>query len=255
MKKLSYLLRKLKGLGVVGIKQSLEDEGAGFDDVTYMRKITKKNKLKLNVKIGGCEAKNDIFFCHTLNVDGIVAPMVESDYALKKFVQTVPKSFKGNLFINLESKNAFLNLNKIINSNEFRKLKGVVIGRSDLAGSYNLSKLKVNSNKIYEILCSNLKKIKKKNKLIKMGGSITIKSKKFISKLMNKNLIDRIETRNIELNLNNKVVNNLDIIIPIIFTFEMEWLRYKNKNFKLNKITKEDNNKRIFEINNRLNIN
>ena len=88
-----------------------------------------------------------------------------------------------------------------------------------------------------------------------MGGSITIKSKKFISKLMNKNLIDRIETRNIELNLNNKVVNNLDIIIPIIFTFEMEWLRYKNKNFKLNKITKEDNNKRIFEINNRLNIN
>ena len=88
-----------------------------------------------------------------------------------------------------------------------------------------------------------------------MGGSITIKSKKFISKLMNKNLIDRIETRNIELNLNNKVVNNLDFIIPIIFTFEMEWLRYKNKNFKLNKITKEDNNKRIFEINNRLNIN
>ena len=104
------------------------------------------------------------FFCNSIKVDGIVAPMVESEYALKKFVQTIPKSFNGNLFINLESKNAFINLKKILSSNEFNKLKGVVIGRSDLAGSYNLSKSMVNSKKIYNVLNANLKKIKlKKN--------------------------------------------------------------------------------------------
>ena len=63
MEKLTQLLKNLKSLGAVAVKQSLEDEGASFEDIKKMRKITKKAKLALNVKIGGCEAKNDIFFC------------------------------------------------------------------------------------------------------------------------------------------------------------------------------------------------
>lgn len=55
-------LNYLKKFGLVAIKQSLEDEGAGFEDIIIMRKLTKEINLKLNVKIGGCEAKNDIFF-------------------------------------------------------------------------------------------------------------------------------------------------------------------------------------------------
>ena len=57
MEKLIKKLRKLKKYNVVGIKQSLEDEGATFEDLIIMRKVTKKTKIKLNVKIGGCEAK------------------------------------------------------------------------------------------------------------------------------------------------------------------------------------------------------
>jgi hypothetical protein len=207
--------------------------------------------LKLNIKIGGCEAKNDIFFCNSIKVDGIVAPMVESEYALKKFVQTIPKSFNGNLFINLESKNAFINLKKILSSNEFNKLKGVVIGRSDLAGSYNLSKSMVNSKKIYNVLNANLKKIKLKKKLVKMGGSITKDSSIFIRNLFKKKLIDRIETRNIEVKLNNKVINNLEYIISLIFKFEVYWLKFKNLNFKLDKIIQKSNLKRVKEIESR----
>ena len=48
---------------MTGIKQSLEDEGASFNDIKIMKKITSAAKVDLNVKIGGCEAKNDIFFC------------------------------------------------------------------------------------------------------------------------------------------------------------------------------------------------
>ena len=43
----------------------------------------------LNIKIGGCEAINDIIFCKSLRPKSIVAPMVESQYALRKFVETV----------------------------------------------------------------------------------------------------------------------------------------------------------------------
>jgi 4-hydroxy-2-oxoheptanedioate aldolase len=162
-------LKILKKLGAVAIKQSLEDEGANFEEIRFLRKITKKLDLKLNVKIGGCEAKNDIFFCHSIFVNGIVAPMVESEYALKKFIQTVPSSFKGDLYVNLESKNAISNLNKILNTNEFKKLKGVVVGRSDLVGSLDLAKKEVDSRKILNLMEYSLKKIKKSKKLVKMG--------------------------------------------------------------------------------------
>ena len=62
----------------------------------------------------------------------------------------MPKYFNGS-FLLILSKNGFSNLKKIIKTKEFKKLNGVVIGRSDLAGSFNLSKSIVNSNKIYNV--------------------------------------------------------------------------------------------------------
>jgi len=252
MKNLIKLLKELKSIGITAVKQSLEDEGAGFEDIMHMRKITKKSKLKLNVKIGGCEAKNDIFFCQSIGVDGIVAPMVESSYALKKFIQTVSNNYKSDLYINLESKKSFNNLNEIIQTKQFKKLKGVVVGRSDLAGSLGLSKSEVNSKKIYNIVNKSLKKIKKYKKLVKMGGSVTHKSRDFIYKLFTNKLIHRVETRNLEINLNIKNIDNLENLIKKIFLFEMNWLKYKNSNFKKNKFLKQDNIRRIKELKKRL---
>ena len=62
MKNLKKILRDLKNLGAVAIKQSLEDEGASFQEVSFSKKISKSIGLKLNVKVGGCEAKNDVHF-------------------------------------------------------------------------------------------------------------------------------------------------------------------------------------------------
>ena len=94
MKKLIKKLRILKRYNVVGVKQSLEDEGATFEDLKLMRMITNKAKLNLNVKIGGCEAKNDIFYCKKIKTNSMVAPMIESEYALKKFIQCAGKKQK-----------------------------------------------------------------------------------------------------------------------------------------------------------------
>ena len=87
-------IKKLKNLGLSGVKLSLEDEGSTFEDLRIMSKITKSLNINLNIKIGGCEAKNDINFCKSLNPNSIVAPMVESEYALKKFIQSVGKKKK-----------------------------------------------------------------------------------------------------------------------------------------------------------------
>jgi len=164
MKSLIRNLKYLKSIGVIGVKQSLEDEGASFKDIEMMRKITIAAKIDLNVKIGGCEAKNDIFFCKNINTNSIVAPMIESKYALKKFIQSVEKKNKILILINLETDLALKNLNSIIKSKYFQFLDGIVIGRSDIAGSMNLEKKDVNSKKIFNKVHYVFKKIKKYQK-------------------------------------------------------------------------------------------
>ena len=52
MTQLHKILKELKLLGVSGVKQSTEDEGSSFEDIKFMRKITKEVGIKLNVKIG-----------------------------------------------------------------------------------------------------------------------------------------------------------------------------------------------------------
>ena len=255
MKKINKILNQLKLMGVSAVKQSTEDEGSSFNDILLMRKITKKNKIKLNIKIGGCEAKNDIFFCKRAKVDSIVAPMVETEYALRKFIDSASEQKSSLLFFNIETISAVKNLSKILKSKSFKFLDGVVLGRSDLTGSLNKSKQHVNSKEIFKIVESSFKLIKKKKKklIVKMGGSITPKSEKFIKSLYKKKLLDFIETRNIEIKLSKKNVINLKKIIPVAFEFEMEWLRIRMKNIKnIDRYLYNDYKKRLLEINKRI---
>ena len=90
--------------------------------------------------------------------------------------------------------------------------------------------------------------------IFKMGGSITPLSKDFINQLYQKKLLHNIETRNVEVKLSKFVISNLDKIIPLIFDFELEWLRFKlnKKNIKRDKLIFNDYSSRIKEIEKRL---
>ena len=74
-----------------------------------MRQLTSLANLYMNVKIGGCEAKTDIRNCINMGADGIVAPMIESPFALQKFIEST-SNIKTNRFINIETKNAVDNI-------------------------------------------------------------------------------------------------------------------------------------------------
>ena len=107
---------------------------------------------------------------------------------------------------------------------------------------------------IFSKISNALLLLKNKNKLIKMGGSITPTSISFIENFYKKKLLKRVETRNIEIELNKKNIENLNVSINKIFAFEMKWLQYKSK-IKSNKkslIRLRDYRSRINEINNRL---
>tara|TARA_R100001163_G_C5068290_1_gene208338 strand:- start:7153 stop:7905 length:753 start_codon:yes stop_codon:yes gene_type:complete len=227
------LVNKLKTIhkeyNVIGIKQSTEDEGAKYNDILTMRRITELCGLKLSVKIGGCEAKNDINFCHSINAEGIVAPMVESKFALQKFIESITHLQYNKFYINIETKTAYQNLDNILSSPSSKLLAGIVIGRSDLTKSYGFGKDYVDSPQMQDIVYDILTKCKKYNMTTLMGGNVSPKSGDFIKKVYKQNLLDYIETRNIIIKLNKNNIKNLSPLIKSVLLFESEWLVYKSE--------------------------
>ena len=183
-------LMSLKESGVVGIKQSFEDEGVILEDVLKIKRLCDKLDLKLNVKIGGCEAISDINNCLSLEASGIVAPMIESEFALEKFVESIISNTNDqdrssiDFFINIESKSAIQNLDKILSSPSSKLLKGIVVGRSDLTKSFGYGKQDVNSKEICEIVKNTFKEAKSFKFTTIMGGNIGHSSTTFIEELV-----------------------------------------------------------------------
>ena len=93
-KKIIQKLKKLKKVGVSGVKLSLEDEGSTFEDLKLMRFLTISANLDLNIKIGGCEAKNDIMFCKLLKPNSV---FVVSLLLLSNVKWVIPSYFPYNV--------------------------------------------------------------------------------------------------------------------------------------------------------------
>ena len=226
-------LKELLNDGVVGIKQSFEDEGVLFDDIVKMKRICDSVEAYVSVKIGGCEAISDINNCLLLDVNGIVTPMVESEFALQKFVEAVITNIdidrrdNINFYINVESKTAYENLDKILSSPSSKLLTGVVVGRSDLTKSFGYGKQDVVSNEMCEVVTDILKQCKSYGFKTLMGGNIGSSSIGFIKGLYEKNLLNNIETRNVIMDLSKVNINNLDNLIKKALFFESNWLNYK----------------------------
>lgn len=222
-------LKLLKKYGVTSVKHSFEDEGIMPDDVYLMKLITSKANINLNLKIGGCEAITDIIFANKIKVNAIIAPMIESKFSFQKFIESSKYFQSGGLFFNLESKNGLQNLDDILTSQNIKSLTGVVIGRSDLCKSYGHSKEYVDSNFIFKKVSNSLKKIKKFKLITKMGGSLTSNSEKFVQELFKLNLLDYIETRNVEIKLSKNNIKCLSSIIKDAILFESDVLKFKSK--------------------------
>ncbi len=66
--------------------------------------------------------------------------------------------------------------------------------------------------------------------LTTLGGNVSVKSSKFIEKMYHLNLLNRVETRNVVIDLNNSNVNKIDSVIQEAINFEILLLRNKLQN-------------------------
>ena len=109
--------------GLIGIKTSFEDEGALFNETVRLKEVCNQAKTKVTLKIGGPEAIRDLKDASIIGVKGLVAPMVESPFGLKKFIQATETYIPADVLdslqlnVNIETITAIDNLIEIMYNN------------------------------------------------------------------------------------------------------------------------------------------
>lgn len=226
------ILKELKEkYNVVAVKAEFEAEGSRKDELIMLREMIYHSQLDFIIKIGGCEALRDIDQCKLLDATGIMAPMIESPFAMCKFFGAAQKIYGNdiksvNWIINAETKNCMEKIDEILNTtDEF--LSGVTVGRSDLCASFGLSKDKIEDDVVFNATKYMLNKSNEHKLISNFGGNIGIESIPFIMKL--KGIADRFETRKIVISMNQNSDNLKDAITRAL-EFEYKYLIFK-KNY------------------------
>ncbi len=241
--------------GMIGAKAEFEAEGTRVDELLRLLDIVNKANVKIALKIGGCEAKRDLLEAKQYGVNYIIAPMIESEYALKKYINVKNKVFNSvdndniQFLFNLETISSYKNLDQIIQIASSKEgCNGLVFGRVDFLGSMELERKDIDSEEI-SIYGEKIAYACKKNNLdFVIGGGISLNSLNFLKKLNNIKL-DRFETRKIIFN-NKPLDNNLfEDALKDAVQFELYWLLNKKDHYEY--IYKEDE-KRILMLEERL---
>ena len=203
-KSLDLMIDLRKKYGMTDIKGEFEAEGSSLNDIQRLRRITLQAKTKLYVKIGGVEALRDIYDCCEIGVDGIIAPMVETKFAAKKFLDSIEKvEHKKKIYkisINIETVTGFNNIDQIL-SILSGHIDNITIGRSDLSSSYFEINTKPNSQKILNLIKKIILKCKKHNISTTVGGNVNNQTRNIFQKdLFYQNNLNKIETRKVIIN-------------------------------------------------------
>lgn len=229
-KMLTALINLKKNFGLKGIKAEFEAEGSNLNDINRLSRLTTRANVRFYVKIGGVEAIRDIYDCYECGVDGIIAPMVETEFAAKKFINSIKKiPFKKSplLIINIETIQGLKNLEGILK--RFSKnLKSITIGRSDLVGSLFNKNINVDSPVIINLIKKAYLVAKKYNIELTVGGGVSASTLDIFSKnnfLRNK--IKCIETRKVIFET-TKVLKKKNAIIKAM-EFEKLYILSKNE--------------------------
>lgn len=222
---------------VKGVKAEFEAECTQLDEAKKLKEIISVAKLDLTIKIGGCEAVKDIYDAKSLGAKTIVAPMIESPYALKKFIKATNTVFSEKerenirFFINIETINGFRCLDEILESPFCGELAGIVFGRTDMCGSLDLTCKNVDDDEILEYAKIIAEKTVKYGKELIIGGSVKISSLDFFKKL-SENCLSKYETRKIIFDAKKALIeSNSTVGISKAIEFELLWLKYKQENF------------------------
>lgn len=252
----SILTDLVENYNLVGIKTSFEDEGASFNETIRLKEVCNQAKTKLTIKIGGPEAIRDMIDAAIIGAKGLVAPMVESPFALKKFIDAASSNIDSDyleriqLGINVETKTSILNIPEILVQPEVKNLDSITVGRVDLVSSLGKNRDYVNSPEVFNMIKNSFIQAKKIGLKVYVGGAISLESEKFLFDLYENGLLDKFETRYAI--YDGSALKKFAQALNKGQLFEYEWLKAKSIYYKY---LSDKDSKRIQMIQDRISTN
>lgn len=242
-KRMLDILKKLKEkYGVLAIKAEFEAEGSRTDELVMLNEVVFRADMELFIKIGGCEALRDLDQCRILGASGIMAPMIETPFAMKKFTDAGHKVYAEQVndiewIINTETVTCHQNLDQILGGGR-GFLNTIAIGRVDYAASMGLGRKEINSSVILAQSIDIAKKGREYGYRVGIGGGISIDAIPFLQEMYA--YIDKFETRKVVFtaSADEGLLRN-----GITCAMEFEMLYLRNKCEYYDRMAKEDLNR------------
>jgi len=229
---------------VVGVKAEFEAEGTRLEEALRLKEVITKAGLDLTIKIGGCEALKDFYDARSIGVTHIVGPMIESAYALKKYLASARTAFPADEFetvrflVNIETYTACNNIEEVLGKYDISGLSGIVLGRVDLTGSLGLTREDVNSDQIFDIASRVILEAKKYGLEVVIGGGVSKETVPFLHRFP-ADSVARYETRKVIFACPEAMNGDYEKGILKAVGFELMWLKNKRNFYGL--IHHEDN--------------
>lgn len=219
---------------VIGVKAEFEAEGTRMEEALRLKEVVTKAGLDLTIKIGGCEAIRDMYDARSIGVTRIVAPMIETPYALYKFLGATHMVYPEDewqtvdFLINIETETGFSNFDKMMELKNIGELSGIVLGRTDMSRSLGLTADDINCDKVFDLASSLLPRAKAKGKECVIGGGVSAESVPFFARLP-KGSLDKFETRKVLFRYDGRDETNICKGILKAVGFELMWLKNKRE--------------------------
>ena len=239
-KKMLDILREGKNeFGVLAAKAEFEAEGTRTDELLRLLEIANKAGVGLALKVGGCEAIRDMLEAKQFGVRYIIAPMVETPYALSKYIAAKDKVYSPDeqedvsFLFNLETITAFNNLAPMLELAAAKSgCDGVVFGRVDFSGSIGAGRLGIEAEEVTRAVESAAQACRDRGLDFVVGGAVSIDALANLQRFKAVHL-DRFETRKVVFSGSALESPSLAKGLRQAVHFELLWLLNKREYYGL----------------------
>ena len=241
---LEILVKGRDQFGYLAVKAEFEAEGTRVDELLRLVEIAHRASLELTVKIGGCEAIRDLLESKQIGVRYIVAPMVETPYALSKYIEAKNKVYADDerssvdFLFNIETITGFENRVALAQiAKQKNGAQGMVFGRVDFTGSCGMSRDSINDEPVTSKILEVAHLCKQDNLDLVVGGGVSQDSLGALKQIADVHLT-RFETRKVVFSANALHTANPSEGLLAAVHFELLWLL--NKRSYYDSISRED---------------
>jgi len=224
---LDVIKRGRDEFGIVALKAEFEAEGTRPDELLRLLEIAFRADIRVAIKIGGCEALSDLFSTKLYGAHYVIAPMVETPYALTKFAESKNKSHGAEVtetefLVNMETVTGLSNL-AAMTPIAIAESIGFVFGRVDFTLSRGMPRSAINHPSITDSVLEVAKVCASNNLSLVVGGSVTTESLPALQKFRSVRL-DRFETRKVVFDAALVESPKFSAGIHAALDFETSWL-------------------------------